>query len=146
VNDPLSPPGTPSPNPAGGPPNDFERTTPHPIRQLFTGMAFRIRPGEGVLAWLFFLYFMLLTTCHYIGKSVRSSTWLESLGAITLPLAYLLVAVIAFPVIVLYARLTARLSQRVMIVVFCVVYSLGMVVFFWLYSFNAQWVAVPFYV
>ena len=40
------------------------------LRDLTAGTAFGIRPGEGALAWLFFLDFVILATVHFAAKSV----------------------------------------------------------------------------
>ena len=117
-----------------------------PGRLPFSASSFGIHPGESGLAWLFFVYFLLLATCHYAGKSVRISTFVENLGATQLPWAYLLVALVSFPVLLLYLRLTARFSQPLLISLFCLVQAGGLVLFFWLFSLNERVVAVAFYV
>lgn len=135
---PISPPRGNSPNgvdPAG-----------HPLRQLVTGSALGIRPGEKTTAWLFFLYFFLLATIHYIGKTVRDSIYVFSLGATKLPIAYLAVALISFPVIVLYARFTSRASQRFLIITFALIQAAGMAAFSWLFQFKQDWIPVAYYV
>jgi hypothetical protein len=91
-------------------------TTQSLVRHLLSGSAFGIRPGEGGTAWLLFVYFFLLATIHSVGESVRDSTYIASLGATQLPLAYLAVALGSFPVLILYARVSARFSQRFLIV------------------------------
>jgi AAA family ATP:ADP antiporter len=108
--------------------------------------SFGIHPGESPLAWLFFVYFLLLATCHYVCKSVRISTFVTSLEATQLPYAYLLVAVVSFPVLLLYLRLTARFSQPLLIAFFCFFQASGLLLFFWLFSLHEPAVAFAFYV
>jgi AAA family ATP:ADP antiporter len=124
----------------------LEVSGPQPGPQRLSSAALGIRPGEGWLAWLFFLYFLLLATCHYIGKSVRSSTYVDILGATNLPYAYLLVALVSFPVLVMYSRLATRISQKLLISLFCLLQATGLIVFFWLFSLEQKWVPIAFYV
>jgi len=128
------------------PTNDVDTSRARPVYQFLSGSALGIHPGEGRLAWLFFVYFLLLATCHYVGKSVRFSTFVDTFGATRLPYAYLLVAVAAVPVLILYSRLARRFSQHTLIVAFCVLQTSGLVFFYWLYSFESSWVAMAFYV
>ncbi len=118
----------------------------NPFRQLVTGSALGIRPGERTTAWLFFVYFFLLATIHYIGKTVRDSTYVDTLGATKLPYAYLAVALISVPVIVLYARFTSRASQRFLIVSFAVIQAAGLAAFSWLFQFKLPWIPLAYYV
>lgn len=115
------------------------------LRQLASGAALGIRPGEGGTAWLLFVYFFLLATIHSVGESVRDSTYIASLGATQLPFAYLAVALVSFPVLVLYARVAARLSQRFLIVTWAFIHAVGLLAFYWLFSLDSPWVPVAFY-
>lgn len=129
----------------GGVSGDVDSAPPL-IRQLTSGALLGIRPGEGSTAWLLFFYFFLLATIHYIGKSVRDSTYIDLLGATQLPFAYLAVALVSFPVLVLYARLTIRFSQRVLISSWAVIQAIGLALFYWLFGFGSGWVPIAFYV
>ncbi len=131
---------------ADGPTTEVPVTETPAGRFGFSGSSFGIHPGESPLAWLFFVYFLLLATCHYVGKSVRISTYVDSLGATHLPYAYLLVALVSFPVLVFYLRLTARFSQPLLIVLFSLTQACSLVLFFWLFSLNEPVVAIAFYV
>ena len=75
-----------------------------------------MRPGEGRLAWLFFFYFQVLTTVHFAGKSVRQASFINVIGAENLPYVYLAVALVSYPVLVLYSRVAARVEHSVLIV------------------------------
>jgi len=131
---------------ADGPSTELPASDTLPGRVSFSASSFGIHPGESPLAWLFFVYFLILATCHYVGKSVRISTYVDSLGATQLPYAYLLVALVSFPVLLLYLRLTARFSQPLLIALFCLTQAGGLVLFFWLFSLNHPAVAIAFYV
>jgi len=113
--------------------------------QVLSGSALGIHPGEGGLAWMFFVYFLLLATCHYVGKSVRFSTFVDALGATRLPYAYLLVAVASVPVLILYSRLARRFAQHTLITAFLVFQASSLVFFFWLYGHESRWVPMAFY-
>jgi ATP/ADP translocase len=120
-------------------------TTQSLVRHLLSGSAFGIRPGEGGTAWLLFVYFFLLATIHSVGESVRDSTYIASLGATKLPLAYLAVALGSFPVLILYARVSARFSQRFLIVSWAFIHAVGLLTFYWLFDLDSTWVPLAFY-
>ncbi len=111
-----------------------------------SGAALGIRSGEGPTAWLLFFYFFLLATVHYLGKSVRDSSYINTWGAEKLPYAFLIVALVSLPIIILYSRFTARYSQRNLIISFCVGQAAGLVGFFWLFHNPGKWTAMAFYV
>jgi AAA family ATP:ADP antiporter len=110
------------------------------------GSAFGIHPGEGRLAWLFFFNFLILTTVHFAGKSVRQATFIDSLGAEKLPWVYLAVAVISFPVLVLYSKLATRIRLPILILASTLLHVAGLVVFFVLFGVERGWVAVAYYI
>lgn len=120
-------------------------TTPSMVRHLLSGSAFGIRPGEGGTAWLLFVYFFLLATIHSVGESVRDSTYIASLGATQLPLAYLAVALGSFPVLILYARVSARFSQRFLIASWAFIHAVGLLTFYWLFGLDSTWIPLAFY-
>jgi len=123
--------------------SDGER--PEPGGRMATHLL-GIRHGEGRLAWLFFTYFMLLSVGHYAAKAVRQAVYLDVLGAEKLPYVYLLVALISFPILVVYARLSGRVRHAPLIALSCVVQTAALVVFYWLLSGPARWVPLAFYV
>ncbi len=116
------------------------------LRGFFVGSAFGMRPGEGRLAWLFFVYFLILTTVHFAGKSVRQASFIDALGAENLPFVYLAVALISYPVLVLYSRLAARFKHSTLIVGLTVLHALGFLFFFFLYGLDQSWVVYLYYV
>ncbi len=135
-------------------PPEIDRTGPHnggtPAggvrRRGRGGPIFGIHPGEGGLAWLFFLNFLVLTTVHFAAKSVRQATFIDSLGAANLPWVYLAVAVISFPVLVLYSRLAARIQLPMLILASTLLHVIGLVAFFVLFGLGQDWVAVAYYI
>jgi len=125
---------------------DLSASSWRPRSRLLSAASLGLHPGEAKSAWLFFSYFLLLTTCHYVGKSVRIATYVDILGATRLPFAYLLVAVVSFPVMGLYSRLARRYGHRSLIAFFSVTQSVFLVVFYWLFGLDSPGVALAFYV
>ncbi len=119
-----------------------------PWRLRLTNATFDIRPGEASIAWLLFFHFVVLATCHYVGKSVRNATYIDTVGATRLPYVYLLVALASVPVLLAYSRLTERERQYRLIVGWSLLQAAGLAVFYQLYvSLGTQaWVPVAFYV
>jgi len=104
-----------------------------------------VRAGEARAAWTLFGFFLLLETCHYIAKSVRQATYIDSLGAERLPWVYLLLTVLSVPVLLLYARLAHSRSLHRLIVLSCLVQGGAMVVFYLLFAHPSGWLALVFY-
>ena len=71
----------------------------------FGRLGLDVRPEEcGVCLLLFAVHFLLLAF-QYVGKSLRQSSFIDSLGAEQLPSVYLAVALLSYPVLLLYGRL-----------------------------------------
>lgn len=118
---------------------------PEPTGRVATELL-GIRRGEGRLAWLFFTYFMLLAVGHYSAKVVRQAVYLDVLGAEKLPYVYLLVALVSFPILVVYARLSERVRHAPVIACCCVVQTAVLAAFYFFLSSPARWVPLAFYV
>ncbi|HVS15902.1 MAG TPA: Npt1/Npt2 family nucleotide transporter [Thermoanaerobaculia bacterium] len=104
-----------------------------------------LRSDEAGLALTFFLYSFLLGIFQSASKSVRQASYVDSLGAAWLPLAYLLVGIVAYPVIRLYGRLAVRVS-RALVVNVTVLGSAGtLVVFYALMASPGKLVSLGFY-
>ena len=118
------------------------------LRGFLVGSAFGILPGEGKLAWLFFFYFLMVTTVHFAGKSVRQASYIDTIGAANLPYVYLAVALISYPVLVMYSRLAARVKHSTLIAGSTTLHAVGLVVFFGLFALeiDKRTVAVAYYV
>lgn len=74
----------------------------------------RLRPGESRLSLLLFGYFFSITAPFTIVKSIRDASYLEDLGARSLPYAYA-TALLIGGVVALHARLQARLPRRALL-------------------------------
>ncbi|MEE8522587.1 MAG: Npt1/Npt2 family nucleotide transporter, partial [Thermoanaerobaculia bacterium] len=109
-------------------------------------LGFDLRPGEGATAWLLFFGFFLIVACQYVTKTLRQSTYIDSLGAINLPWAYLLVALCSYPLLRLYLRYAHRVERHRLFAVTCFVVAGTMVLFWWLFRYPWPWVPVVFYV
>lgn len=105
-----------------------------------------LRPGEGLPSVLLFLGFFLLIAFQYATKSVRQSTYVQSLGAAMLPLAYLLVALCSYPLLRLYSRFADRMARHRLIAATSALIALSMILFWWLFQFAWPWVPVVFYI
>lgn len=114
-------------------------------RRPLARLGLDIRPGEGRVAGLFFLYFLFLFTCFYATKAIRQATFVDVLGAENLPYLYLAVALVAYPSLRLYGRLTERLRPHHLVAVGSLALGLGAVISSWLYAQAWSWVPAAFY-
>jgi ATP:ADP antiporter, AAA family len=115
-------------------------------RAFVSRLGIDFRGGELAPALLLFLVFFLLITFQYTTKSVRQSTFINSLGAEKLPYVYLFIALASYPVLRLYSRLADRMRRHDLIAATCFFTALTMAGFWWLYQFSWPWVAFAFYV
>ena len=105
-----------------------------------------IHPGEGRTTLLLAFGFFLVVTFQYAAKTVRQSTFIDSLGAENLPWVYLLVAVCSFPLLRVWMRWAERLPRHTLVAVSSVIVAASLVVFWLLYGQGWRWVPVAFYV
>jgi AAA family ATP:ADP antiporter len=103
-------------------------------------------PREARLAWLLFSSFFLCVMFHYACKAVRQSTYIDTLGASKLPYAYVLLAVLSYPVARLYVRLANRVSRRSLAAGTFGFTAVTLLLFWWLFQFGGTWVPMAFYV
>ena len=75
-----------------------------------------IRPGEERIAFLLFLYFFLIMTPYGIIKPYRDAKYLNEMGSVRLPLAYLSTAVIMGIFVAFYSRLQVKAPRRILII------------------------------
>ena len=115
-------------------------------RRLIRRLGVDLRPGEGQSAGLLFFCLFLLLTFQIATKTVRQSTFIDSLGAARLPLVYLLVALISYPILRLYNRIVDRIRVDQLLSFSCLVVAGILVLFWWLMDKPWAWVAVAFYV
>jgi ATP:ADP antiporter, AAA family len=148
-----SPAGGATASPARGGPVIPAGVADDPVREggrlgrgLRTAVGLRIRRDERSLTVLFFLYFFLLMASEYAVKSVRQSSYIDIVGAQNLPYVYLLLALLSFPALLLYSRLTRRFDDPTLIVAFALLRVLGLVAFFWFFGHTRGWLlAFAFY-
>lgn len=115
------------------------------LRPWLARVGLDLRPGEGELAAQLCVLHGLLLTFQYVAKSVRQSTFIDSLGAEQLPWVYLLVAFCSYPLLAVYGRLVDRFSQRALLALTSLV-SAGVLLVFWgLFSWAEAWVTILFY-
>jgi AAA family ATP:ADP antiporter len=115
-------------------------------RLLGRRLGIDIRPGEGAATALLFVCLFLLLTFQVSSETVRQSTFIDSLGADKLPLVYLLVAVLSYPVLRPYYRFAERFRVHQLIAISSLGVAAILVGFWALYQFPSTWVPVVFYV
>src|SRR5436309_3529720 len=69
-----------------------------------------VRPGEGFITALMFLYIFATLTFYYILKPMRSSFFLKNLPSSRLPFAYILTAILAGTLTTLVFKFSRRIS------------------------------------
>ncbi|CAM2006193.1 MFS transporter [Acanthopleuribacter pedis] len=104
-----------------------------------------IRAGEGWIATLVLLYSGLLFACFYTGKVVRQSTFVDSLGAVQLPLAYFAVALTSYPILRVYGRLVDRFPRRHLSAGSNLFLAVGSLAFWWWFRETTELVSFAFY-
>ncbi|HAR36290.1 MAG TPA: hypothetical protein DCR87_05190 [Acidobacteria bacterium] len=105
-----------------------------------------LKPGEEKIVSLLFLYFFLITAAYSVIKSLRVASYLESLGADKLPLAYLLTAVLIGFVVALHSRVQAIIPRVNLIIFSLIFFILNTLLFWFLFSFNWTWLPLAYYV
>ena len=115
-------------------------------QRLWRRLGVDVRPGEGAITALLFVSLFLVINFQYIAKTVRQSTFVDSLGATRLPWVYLAVALCSYPLLRLYTRFADRISRHRLITATCLLVSIGTAGFWWAYGYDAAWVPVAFYV
>ncbi len=104
-----------------------------------------LRSGEAGLCWLLFAVHFLLLSFQYTAKALRQSIFIDSLGAERLPIVYLLVALCSYPLLIVHARMVDRWAQGRLIAVSSLAVGASLVVFWWLFKTQDDWVSVAFY-
>jgi len=105
-----------------------------------------LKPGEEKIVSLLFFYFFLITAAYSVIKSLRVASYLESLGADKLPLAYLLTAVLIGFVVALHSRVQAIIPRVNLIIFSLIFFILNTLLFWFLFSFNWTWLPLAYYV
>lgn len=104
-----------------------------------------IRAGEGWIATLILTYSGLLFACFYTGKVVRQSTFVDTMGAVQLPLAYFAVALISYPILRVYGRFVDRFPRCHLSAGTNVLLAAGSLLFWWWFRQTTEWVSFAFY-
>ena len=104
-----------------------------------------LRSGEAGLCWLLFSVHFLLLTFQYTAKALRQSIFVDSLGAERLPIVYLLVALCSYPLLLVHARMVDRWAQGRLIAASSLAAGASLIVFWWLFESQGDWVSVAFY-
>ena len=115
-------------------------------RRTLRRLGVDLRPGEGSPAALLFASLFLLLTFQIATKTIRQSTFIDALGAARLPLVYLLVALVSYPVLRLYNRFVDRYRIDQLFVASCVGVAASLIVVWVLMQTSWTWVPVVFYV
>lgn len=105
-----------------------------------------IKPGEGWIAASLFFYFFFITSPYYIIKSLRNASYLSRLGDENLPLAYFLTAVLMGFIVNFHSRLQVKLPRSRLITFSLAFFFSNIVLFWWLFERQWEWVAVVFWV
>ncbi|MDI6848886.1 MAG: Npt1/Npt2 family nucleotide transporter [Candidatus Saccharicenans sp.] len=118
---------------------------PSRLRRILSRLA-EIKPGEERITFYLFSYFFLITAAYSIIKSLRVASYLESLGADKLPLAYLLTAMVAGLVVAVHSKLQVRLSRLSLIIMSLSFFILTALLFWFLFSLQWAWLSLAYYV
>ncbi|MGQ9801833.1 MAG: NTP/NDP exchange transporter [Candidatus Saccharicenans sp.] len=120
-------------------------TRPGRFHRLLASVV-ELKPGEDKIVILLFFYFFLINAAYSIIKSLRVASYLESLGADKLPLAYLLTAILIGFVVALHSRLQASIPRVNLIIFSLTFFILSTLIFWFLFSFNWTWLPLAYYV
>lgn len=120
-------------------------TEPSRLRRFLSRLA-DIKPGEEKITLYLFFYFFLVTAAYSIIKSLRVASYLDSLGADKLPLAYLLTSVSIGLVVAVHSRIQARLSRLNLIILSLTFFILTATLFWFLFSLRWAWLSLAYYV
>jgi AAA family ATP:ADP antiporter len=105
-----------------------------------------IKPGEELIAVSLFLYFFFITSPYYIIKSLRNASYLSRVGDENLPLAYFLTAVLMGFIVNFHSRIQVRLPRSRLITSSLLFFFVNIVLFWWLFEQQWNWVPVVFWV
>jgi len=105
-----------------------------------------IRVEETQLAALLFAYCFLIGAFQFAAKSIRQSSFVDSLGWSQLPFVYLAVAAVAWPLLRAWTRLSRGAALDRVIPRSTAVVIGSLVLFWWLYSQPWPWARFVFYV
>ncbi|HEX2464302.1 MAG TPA: HEAT repeat domain-containing protein [Thermoanaerobaculia bacterium] len=105
-----------------------------------------VRVEETRIATLLFAYSFLIGAFQFAAKSIRQSSFVDSLGWTQLPFVYLAVAIMAWPLLRAWNRLARGVPLARFIPRSTVAVIASMVLFWWLYGYVWPWPRFLFYV
>jgi ATP:ADP antiporter, AAA family len=105
-----------------------------------------IRAEETRLATLLFAYCFLIGAFQFAAKSIRQSSFVDSLGWTQLPFVYLAVAATAWPLLQAWNRLAGGSSLERLVPRSTLGVIASLVLFWWLYGHPWPWARFVFYV
>jgi ATP:ADP antiporter, AAA family len=104
-----------------------------------------LRPGEGIPAFLLFIYLTLVLTAYIIQKSVRDALFLHQYGAMRLPLLYIAVAVLLGLAVSLYLKLSSRTGQIRLISGTLGLFMANGALLWWAARSDWRWLSIAYY-
>ncbi len=107
---------------------------------------FEVRPGERAKTLLMFFYFFLTIALVYILKPIRSSLFLEELGAQNLRYVYIGEGLFLFLVVAVYVQCAKRISRRVLYPSVLLFFIGNLIAFWGLFHFKLPFLSGLFYV
>ncbi|HEX6323265.1 MAG TPA: Npt1/Npt2 family nucleotide transporter [Vicinamibacterales bacterium] len=105
-----------------------------------------LRQGEAATAWLMFTYSFLAMTSYNIAKPVTQSKFIDSLGAVYVPLAELGAGIIIGMVMQAHMRAAGRLPRRAIIPATTAALIALLAIFWGLFQVGDEPVAIALYV
>lgn len=114
--------------------------------RLLARLGTEVRPREGRLVLALFGHSFLLGAFQIAAKSIRQSSFVDSLGYERLPYVYLVVALCAYPLVRSYSYLAGRISLDRLVPRSMLFVIAGLACFWWLFGLPQPWIRFVFYI
>ncbi|MFQ6081838.1 MAG: Npt1/Npt2 family nucleotide transporter [Candidatus Aminicenantia bacterium] len=105
-----------------------------------------IKPGEEIISIFLFSYFFLITAPYNIIKSLRNASYLDTLGAKGLPLAYLLTAALIGFVVAFHSKLQVKIPRHLLIISSLIFFILTCFLFWLLFPYGWSWLPLAYWI